>query len=196
MVRRRSTVRFRNGAPQELTCEARSEAHWTAPILRGGWGAVADVEEFGRSPSVRALLGQTMASVYGAGRSRTRSLPTPSFEHLGSTPGSTPLRRARRGCGRGPDAAPFKQDIDLLIEGLQLAAQRQQAEARQEPPAACSGVRPWPSSSARPAAKPTPGSYGFTPASNSTDARPRRAGEDVAVTDRGQVLGLTTGPLA
>ena len=27
-------------------------------------------------------------------------------------------------------AAPFKQDIDLLIEGLQLTAQRQQAEAR------------------------------------------------------------------
>jgi hypothetical protein len=26
-------------------------------------------------------------------------------------------------------AAPFKQDIDLLIEGLQLAVQRQQAEA-------------------------------------------------------------------
>jgi len=73
-----------------------------------------------------------MASVYSAARSRTRSLPTPSFEHLGSTPGSTPLRRARRGCGRGPDAAPFKQDIDLLIEGLQLAAQRQQAEARQK----------------------------------------------------------------
>ena len=31
-----------------------------------------------------------------------------------------------------PYAAPFKQDIDLLIEGLQLAAQRQQAEARQK----------------------------------------------------------------
>jgi hypothetical protein len=29
MVRRRSTVRFRNGAPQKFTCEARSEAHWT-----------------------------------------------------------------------------------------------------------------------------------------------------------------------
>jgi hypothetical protein len=27
-------------------------------------------------------------------------------------------------------AVPFKQDIDLLIEGLQLAAQKQQAEAR------------------------------------------------------------------
>jgi hypothetical protein len=27
---------------------------------------------------------------------------------------------------------PFKQDIDLLIEGLQLVAQRQQAEPRQE----------------------------------------------------------------
>jgi hypothetical protein len=51
---------------------------------------------------------------------------------------------------------PFKQDIDLLIEGLQLAAQRQQAEARQ--PSACSGMQPWPSPSARPATRPTPGS--------------------------------------
>jgi hypothetical protein len=67
MVRRRSTVRFRNGAPRELTCEPRSEAHWTALILRGGWELLPCWEEFGRSPSVRALLGgllgQAMASV-------------------------------------------------------------------------------------------------------------------------------------
>ena len=37
LARRRLTVRFRNGAPEELTCEARSEAHWTASILRGEW---------------------------------------------------------------------------------------------------------------------------------------------------------------
>ena len=51
MVRRRSTVRFRNGAPQELTCEARSEAHWTALILRGGWELLPRWEESGRSSS-------------------------------------------------------------------------------------------------------------------------------------------------
>ena len=51
MVRRRSTVRFRNGAPQELACEARSEAHWTALILRCGWELFPCWEESGRSPS-------------------------------------------------------------------------------------------------------------------------------------------------
>src|SRR5690349_5805734 len=51
MVRRRSTVRFRNGAPQDLACEARSEAHWTALILRCGWELLPYWEESGRSPS-------------------------------------------------------------------------------------------------------------------------------------------------
>jgi hypothetical protein len=55
MVRRRSTVRFRNGAPQELTCEARSEAHWTAPILRDGWELLPYWEESGRSPPAALL---------------------------------------------------------------------------------------------------------------------------------------------
>jgi hypothetical protein len=49
MVRRRSTVRFRNGAHRELTCKARSEAHWTALILRAGWELFPYWEEFGRS---------------------------------------------------------------------------------------------------------------------------------------------------
>jgi hypothetical protein len=49
MVRRRSTVRFRNGAPQDLACEARSEAHWTALILRCGWELLPYWEESGRS---------------------------------------------------------------------------------------------------------------------------------------------------
>jgi hypothetical protein len=64
MVRRRSTVRFRNGAPQELTCEARSEAHWTALILRGGWELFPCWEESGRSPSA----GPALAGLAGAGR--------------------------------------------------------------------------------------------------------------------------------
>ena len=51
MVRRRSTVRFRNGAPQEMACEARSEAYWTALILRCGWELLPYWEESGRSPS-------------------------------------------------------------------------------------------------------------------------------------------------
>jgi hypothetical protein len=84
---------------------------------------------------VRAILGDFWGRPWLAstmpGRSRTHSLPTPSSEPLGSAPGSTPLS------GEGVAAAvmalmaaPFKQDIDLLIEGLQIAAQRQQAEAR------------------------------------------------------------------
>ena len=59
------------------------------------------------------------------GRSRTRSLPTPGFEHLGSAPGSTlPSGEGVAAAVMALTAAPFKQDIDLLIEGLQLAAQR------------------------------------------------------------------------
>ena len=68
MVRRRSTVRFRNGAPQELACEARSEAHWTAPILRGGWELLPYWEESGRSclPGRAGPVGPARAC-WGAG---------------------------------------------------------------------------------------------------------------------------------
>src|SRR5580704_9909822 len=58
MVRRRSTVLFRNGAPQELTCEARSEAHWTALILHCGWELSPYWEESGRSCSAGQCAGQ------------------------------------------------------------------------------------------------------------------------------------------
>jgi hypothetical protein len=57
MVRRRSTVRFRNGAPQELTCKARSEALWTALILRGAWELFPCWEESGRSGRDQPRLG-------------------------------------------------------------------------------------------------------------------------------------------
>ena len=56
MVRRRSTVRFRNGAPSTgITCKARSEALWTALILRCGWELLPYWEESGRSPSAALL---------------------------------------------------------------------------------------------------------------------------------------------
>jgi hypothetical protein len=200
MVRRRSTVRFRNRAPQELTCEARSEAHWTALILRGGWELLPCWKEFGRSPSVRALRvdfwGRPWPASTVPGRSRTRSLPTPSFEHLSSAPGSTPPSgELVTAAVMALTAAPFKQDIDLLIEGLQLAAQRQQAEARPKLAVGLLGVRPWPSPSARPAARPTPGPSGPAPPRIRLTHGPGVPGEDVAVKDRGQVLGLATGPL-
>jgi hypothetical protein len=88
-------------------------------VLGGIWEIA-----FCASP-VRALLGQVMASVSAPGRPRTRSLPTPSFEHLGSAPGSThPSGEGVAAAVMALTAAPFKQDIDLLIEGLQLAGQR------------------------------------------------------------------------
>jgi hypothetical protein len=91
------------------------------------------------------------------GRSRTRSLPTPGFEHLGSAPGSTlPSGEGVAAAVMALTAAPFKQDIDLLIEGLQLAARRQQAEARPKLAVDLLGVRPWPSPSARPATRGRP----------------------------------------
>jgi hypothetical protein len=124
------------------------------------------------------------------GRSRTRSLPTPSFEHLGSAPGPTPpSAEGVAAAVMALTAAPFKQDIDLLIEGLQLAAQRQQAEARPKPAVGLLEVRPWPSPSARPAAKPTPGSSGPAPPRIRLRHGPGVPGEDVAVKDRGQGTG-------
>jgi hypothetical protein len=167
MVRRRSTVRFRNGAPQELPAgQVRSSldsSHPTrrlgaVPVLGGIWEMA-----FCASPSGDFWGGPWPASTV-PGRSRTRSLPTPSFEHLGSAPGSTlPSEEGVAAAVMALTAAPFKQDIDLLIEGLQLAAQRQQAEARPKLVVGLLGVRPWPSPSARPAARPTPGSSGPAP---------------------------------
>jgi hypothetical protein len=171
MVRRRSTVRFRNGAPQELA--ARPGQKLTGQL--SSYAADGSCCRVGRNLGDR-LLCEPCASPSGdfwgrpwpastvPGRSRTRSLPTPSFEHLGSAPGSTP--RSGEGVAAAVMAltvAPFKQDIDLLIEGLQLAAQRQQAEARPKLAVGLLGVRPWPSPSARPAARPTPGPSGPAP---------------------------------
>ncbi len=59
-------VRFRNGVPQELTCKARSEAHWTALILRRGWELFPCWEESGRSPSA-GLAGLALLAWRGPG---------------------------------------------------------------------------------------------------------------------------------
>jgi hypothetical protein len=71
-----------------------------------------------------------MASVYSAGQVADALLADAEFRALRlGTWLNTPVRGGRSGCGHGPDGGAFKQEIDLLIEGLPLAAQRQQAEA-------------------------------------------------------------------
>ena len=117
---------------------------------------------------VRALLAGLLgqASVYSAGQVADALLADAEFRALRlGTWLNTPLRGGRSGRGHGPDGGAVQtgQDIDLLIEGLQLAAQRQQAEARPKLAVGLLGVRPWPSPSARPAARPTPGSSGPAP---------------------------------
>jgi hypothetical protein len=44
----------------------------------------------------------------------------------------SPKTPSRSRCRRPRTAPPYRQDIDLLIEALQLAAQKQQAEARRK----------------------------------------------------------------
>jgi hypothetical protein len=92
MVRRRSTVRFRNG----LRYKTRSEAHWTALILRCGWELSSYWEESGRScrPGTRVPCGR---SCLCPGRQSWRGRPARvSREVRGSTTGtgSLPYRRA------------------------------------------------------------------------------------------------------
>ena len=150
---------------------------------------------FCASPS-GGLLGQAMASVYSAGQVADALLADAEFRALKlGTWLNTPSGELVAAAVMALTAAPFKQDIDLLIEGLQLAAQRQQAEARPKLAVGLLGVRPWPSPSARPAARPTPGSSGPAPPRIRLTHGPGVPGEDVAVKDRGQVLGLATGPL-
>ena len=123
--------RWHMGRNDEKRFGVALEAHWTAPILCGD-GSCCRV---GRNLGDRllcepcaslsgGLLGQAMASVYSAGQSRTRSLPTPSFEHLGSAPGSTPFRRGRSGHGHGPDGGAVQTGHRPADRGTAIAAQR------------------------------------------------------------------------
>ncbi len=128
---------------------------------------------FCASPSGGRTSGQAMASVYSAGQVADALLADAEFRALRlGTWLNTPLRGGRSGRGHGPDGGAVQtgQDIDLLIEGLQLAAQRQQAGARPKLAVGLLGVRPWPSPSARPAAKPTPGSSGPAPRGSGASA--------------------------
>ena len=88
-------------------------------MLEGIWEIA-----FCASPS-GGLLGQAMASVYSAGQVADALLADAEFRALGSAPGSTPPSgEGVAAAVTALTAAPFKQDIDLLIEGLQLAGQR------------------------------------------------------------------------
>jgi len=120
-------------------------------VLEGIWEIA-----FCASPS-GGLLGQAMASVYSAGQVADALLADAEFRALRlGTWLNTPLRGGIAAAVMALTAVPFKQDIDLLIEGLQLAARRQQAEARPKLAVDLLGVRPWPSPSARPATRGRP----------------------------------------
>jgi hypothetical protein len=98
-----------------------------------------------------------LASVYSAGQVADALLADAEFRALRlGTWLNTPLRGGIAAAVMALTAVPFKQDIDLLIEGLQLAARRQQAEARPKLAVDLLGVRPWPSPSARPATRGRP----------------------------------------
>jgi hypothetical protein len=84
-----------------------------------------------------------MASVYSAGQVADALLADAEFRALRlGTWLNTPSGEGVAAAAMVLMAAPLKQDIDLLIEGLQLAAQRQQAEARPKLAVGCSGCGP------------------------------------------------------
>ena len=90
---------------------------------------------------MRAFLGDFWGGPWPAstvpGRSRTRSLPTPGFEHLGSAPGSTlPSGEGVAAAVMALTAAPFKQDIDLLIEDCNSRGRDLAISRRFDPPMA------------------------------------------------------------
>src|ERR1700719_600834 len=146
MVRRRSTVRFRNGAPQELP--ARPGQKLTGQL--SSYATDGSCSRIGRNlggrvlgPSARALrepfwglLGadhdQRLQCRAGRGRAPCRRRVSSTWAlHLAQHA----LRELVGAAIIALTSPPFKQDIDLLIEALQLATQMQQAEARQ--PSAC-----------------------------------------------------------
>jgi hypothetical protein len=128
MVRRRSTVRFRNGAPQELP--ARPGQKLTGQLL--SYAAGGSRSRIGRNLGDRVLC-EPFWGTSGAGHGqrlqcRAGRRRAPCRRRVSSTRLGTWLNTLS---GEGVAAAvmaltpaPFKQDIDLLIEGLQLAAQR------------------------------------------------------------------------
>ena len=74
-----------------------------------------------------------MASVYSAGQIADALLADAEFRALRlGTLLSTPSGELLAAAVTALTPPPFQQDIDLLIAALQLAAQRQQAEARQK----------------------------------------------------------------
>jgi hypothetical protein len=81
-----------------------------------------------------AWYGQrTMASVYSAGQIADALLADAEFRALRlGTWLSTPSGELLTAVVTALTPPPFQPDIDLLVEALQLAAQRQQAEARQK----------------------------------------------------------------
>jgi hypothetical protein len=82
----------------------------------------------------RAWYGQqTMASVYSSGQIADTLLADAEFRALRlGTWLSTPTGELLAAAVAALTPPPFQQDAALLIEALQLAAQRQQAEARQK----------------------------------------------------------------
>lgn len=81
----------------------------------------------------RARYGQTMASVYDAGQIAEALLADAEFRALRlGTWLSIPSGELLITAVTPLSPPPLQQDIDLLVEALQLAAQRQQAEARQK----------------------------------------------------------------
>ena len=82
----------------------------------------------------RAWYGQrTMASVYSAGQIADALLADAEFRALRlGTWLTTPAGEFFAAAVAALTPPPFQQDAALLIEALQLAAQRQQAEARQK----------------------------------------------------------------
>ncbi len=81
-----------------------------------------------------AWYGQpTMASAYTAGHIADALLADAEFRALRlGTWLNTPSGELLAAAVTALTPAPFNQDLELLIEALQLAAQRQQAEARQK----------------------------------------------------------------